>query len=155
MTGKEPALSRPAVSVGAGASRRATTGFLARKTGWNESCRCVHSEVCYGFNPELGKAHFLGNKGNDWKNCGYHMHVMQLLSAILPRLPQSERAGFTKVRASLGVSVVDFIVSAYQVKAGEGLGGDSKTQTNGAFGSCGEKAKTPLSPAVISALSGL
>ncbi|MBK7580092.1 MAG: hypothetical protein IPI67_07775 [Myxococcales bacterium] len=61
----------------------------------------------------------MGNKGNDWKNCGYHMHVMQLLSAILPRLPQSERAGFTKVRASLGVSVVDFIVSAYQVKAGE------------------------------------
>lgn len=113
------------------------------------------SWLYYGFNPELGKAHFLGNKGNDWKNCGYHMHVMQLLSAILPRLPQSERAGFTKVRASLGVSVVDFIVSAYQVKAGEGLGGDSKTQTNGAFGSCGEKAKTPLSPAVISALSGL
>lgn len=113
------------------------------------------SWLYYGYNPELGKPHFLGNKDNDWKNCGYHMHVMELLSVILPRLPEGARAGFTEVRPELGGSVVDFIVGAYALKQSEGLGVDSKSDAPGRFGSCGPKASDPPSPAVVSALTAL
>ena len=89
------------------------------------------------FDPPTGKAHFL--KENDWKNCNYHLHVLELLSAILPRLSTSQRAGFMTTEPSLGMSVLAFLLKTYKIKFGEGLKKDSKSSPNGNFDSCGPR----------------
>ncbi len=76
------------------------------------------SWLYYGFNPLSGKPHYLGNKANEWKNCNYHLHVMELLAAILPDVKAAggNITGFTRHEASLHGSILEFLVDAYEIK---------------------------------------
>lgn len=112
--------------------------FFAKKNGKP----IVRSWLYYGFNAEEDRAYFLkGNGDGPWKNCNYHMHVMELLANTLPKLdPIANLEGYREKHASLGNrSILEFIVATYQEKLDDGLKTDSKTVEPGFFGGCADR----------------
>lgn len=96
------------------------------------------SWLYYGRNIVKGSPYFL--KENTYKNCGYHVLVIKLLQKNLEYMiaEGADISGFTKDRADLGTSVIEFIIDAWELKKPD-LYTDSNTKSEGNFLACDEE----------------